>query len=481
MSLRKQATSGMIWTFAQQFGQQIISFVVSIVLARLLLPKEFGLIGMISVFVGIGNALLDAGLTNSLIRSKELDEEDYSTVFFFNLIASVLIYFVIFFSAPFIAKFYNQPILIGIIRLYCLSFIIAAFMAVQKARMTKNLDFKTQTIISLPSIIIGGIVGISMAYLGYGVWSLVWNQLVSQSVRSVQFWIYSGWQPIRVFNIEKFKEHFNFGYKITISNLIGKISDNSYVIIIGRFFPASQVGFYTRAQTMKDLPLRNISLALNRVTYPLFATIQEDEFRLKSVYQRLMKMVVYVVAPIMVFSAILAKPIFRFLLTEKWLSAVPYFQILCAAGILYPVHMYNLNVLTVKGRSDILLKLTIVKNILLALAIVVGIQFGIIGLVYAQAILSLISFFINAFYTNKFINYSVFEQSKDLMPMVLLSLLSGIGIYMVDYWLRENLDIVRIILGGLTGLFLYILISYLLKFKSFYELKSMIVKADVKS
>lgn len=476
MSLKKQAASGMIWTFSQQFGNQLINFVVSIVLARLLLPEEFGLIGMISVFVGVGNALLNAGLTNSLIRSKDLDERDYSTVFFFNLVASMLIYIVIYVVAPLIAKFYGQPILIGIIRLYCLSFIIAALMAVQQARMTKNMDFKTQTIISIPSLMIGGGVGISMAYLGYGVWSLVWNQLVTQSVKSAQFWIYSGWQPKGIFDKDKFKEHFNFGYKITLSNLIAKIFDNSYIIIIGRFFAASQVGFYTRAETMKDLPVKNISLALNRVTYPLFSTIQDDNERLKSVYKRLMKMVIYVVAPVMIFLAVLAEPIFRFLLTEKWLPAVPYFQILCGAGILYPVHMYNLNVLTVKGRSDILLKLTVVKNILLTIAIIIGIQFGILGLLYAQVILSLASFFINAFYTDKFIDYSALEQSRDLIPIILLSLVAGATILMVDGWFSENLDIVRITTGSLTGLGMYFLLSYLFKFSSLYELKKLILK-----
>lgn len=476
MSLKKQVTSGIIWTFGQQFGIQLINFVVSIILARLLLPEEFGLIGMISVFIGVGNALLNAGLTNSLIRSKDLDQGDYSTVFFFNLFSSIIIYVVIYFSAPLIADFYDQPLLTSIVRLYCISFIIAAFMAVQQARMTKNMEFKTQTIISLPSLIVGGGVGITMAYMGYGVWSLVWNQLVTQSVRSIQFWIYSGWQPSLVFDNNKFKEHFSFGYKITLSNLIGKIFDNSYPIIIGRFFAASQVGFYTRAETMKNLPVKNISLALNRVTYPLFSTIQDDNVRLKSVYKKLMKMVVFVVAPVMVFSAVLAEPVFRFLLTEKWLPAVPYFQILCVAGILYPVHMYNLNVLTVKGRSDILLKLTIIKNVLLTLAIIIGVQFGIFGLLYAQVILSLVSFFINAFYTDKFIDYSAFEQTRDLIPIVILSIAAGAGIFFVDMWLSEGLDFVRIVTGSLIGVVIYLLLSYMFNFSSLFELKKLLLK-----
>ena len=220
MSLRKQATSGLAWTFTQQFGNQLISFVVSIFLARLLLPEEFGLIGMIAVFYSIGRGLMDSGLTQSLIRSKELDQEDFSTVFFFNLAASVLIYFIIFSCAPLVADFYDREILTSIIRLYCITFIIDSFSSVQRTRLTKKMDFKTQTLITIPSTLFGGIVGVTLALLDYGVWSLVWSQIATAFIGSVQLWIYSKWTPSAVFNKEKFKEHFNFGYKITLSSLI---------------------------------------------------------------------------------------------------------------------------------------------------------------------------------------------------------------------------------------------------------------------
>lgn len=403
---------------------------VSLVLARLLLPEEFGLIGMIAVFISIGTVLVDSGLSQSLIRSKELDQEDFSTVFYYNLATSILIYIIIYFSAPFVAIFYDQPILTPILRLYCITFIINAFSAVQIARLTQRMDFKTQTLVGIPSILIGGGVGVAMAYMDYGVWSLVWSQIVTSFISTIQLWLYSKWSPSFIFNIEKFKDHFNFGYKLTLSSLLNRIFNNIYLIVIGKYFSSAQVGFYTRAETMKQLPVSNISNVLNKITYPLFATIQNDDIRLKRVYKQLMQMVVFVIAPVLIFLAVLSEPTFRFLFTAKWLPAVPYFQILCITGILYPIHAYNLNVLKVKGRSDLFLKLSVIKQMITIGGIIVGFQFGIYGLLIAQVILSFIFFIINAHYTDKFINYSAWEQIKDILPIILIAIAAGVGFCM---------------------------------------------------
>lgn len=478
MSLKSQATAGLVWTFSQQFGNQIINFVISIILARLLLPEEFGLIGMVLVFITIGQALTDAGLTQSLIRDKEVDQEDLSTVFFFNLAASILVYFIIYFTAPYIAAFYDREVLIEIIRVLTLSFIISAFGAIQSTRLTKMMNFKTQTIISIPSTISSGILGVALAYSGFGVWSLVWMRVAESGIRTVQLWIYSKWTPSLVFSITKFKDHFNFGYKLTLSGLLDSIFSNIYIIIIGKYFSASQVGYYTRAQTMQQLPVSNISNALNKVTYPLFAFIQDDNKRLKRVYKQIMQTVVFIIAPILIFAAVLAEPVFRFLLTEKWLPAVPYFQILCVSGIFYPINAYNLNVLKVKGRSDLFLKLELIKKLLIAMSIVVALQFGIYGLLYSQAILSIVAFYINSYHTNKFINYSTWEQTKDIMPLISLALLVGGAVYFLDGFLvKKNLeDIVRIFVGMGAGSIGYIFFTYLFKRDIYKDLQQIILK-----
>ncbi|MCR5861686.1 lipopolysaccharide biosynthesis protein [Flavobacterium sp. J372] len=301
MSLRKKAISGTVWIFAQQFGSQGISFLVSIVIARILDPSEFGLIGMIGIFMALATTLVNSGLAQSLIRTAKPDQEDYSTVFFFNLAMSILIYIILFLTAPLIADFYNQEILTGIVRLYCLSFIINAFSAVQLTRLTKEMNFKVQLLVSLPSLVFSGIVGIILAYLDYGVWSLVWMGLAQSFFSTVQIWIRSGWAPSLVFSKEKFKYHFRFGYNLAISGVLDTIFTNIYQIIIGRFFSPVQVGFYTRANLLKQLPVSNITNALNKVTFPLFASINDDDVRLKRVYKQTMQMVVFVLSPVMIF------------------------------------------------------------------------------------------------------------------------------------------------------------------------------------
>jgi len=466
-----------VWTYAQQFGNQLIGFIVSLILARILMPEEFGLIGMIAVFVAVGNTLLHGGLTKSLIRREDLDAQDYSTVFYFNLAAGILVYFGVFLLAPLVADFYSQPILTGILRVYCVTFIISAFAAVQLARLTKIMDFKTQTIIAIPAAIIGGIVGVVMALTGYGVWSLVWSSIVTSTISTVQLWIYSGWAPGFNFNFQKFKAHFNYGYKLTLSELLDRIFNNIFLIVIGKYFSAAQVGFYTRAQTMNQLPVTNISNALNRVTFPLFVSIQNDDVRLRRVYKQLMQMVVFVITPILIFLAVLAEPTFRFLFTEKWLPAVPYFQILCITGILFPIHSYNLNILNVKGRSDLFLKLEVFKKMIIVITLLVTIPFGIIALLYGQVFISIFAFFINSHYTGKFINYTALQQLKDVLPIILLAVFAGGIVFLLDYFgLKLNMDIIRILIGGVVGSSVYLFTAYLFKFGSFFELSKLIFK-----
>jgi O-antigen/teichoic acid export membrane protein len=475
MSLRKKATTGLVWTFAQQFGNQLIGFFVSVALARILMPAEFGLIGMIAVFIAVGNALLHGGLTKSLIRGENLDNLDFSTVFYFNLAASVVVYFLIYFLAPFIADFYDQPVLVAILRVFCLTFIISALSAVQLARLTKEMDFKTQTIIAIPAAIIGGIVGITMAWNGFGVWSLVWSSLITASVNSIQLWIYSGWSPGLNFSKTKFKTHFNYGYKLTLSELLDRIFNNIFLIVIGRYFSAAQVGFYTRAETMNQLPVSNISNALNKVTFPLFVSIQNDDVRLKRVYKKLMQMVVFVISPVLIFLAVLAEPTFRFLFTEKWLPAVPYFQILCVTGILFPIHSYNLSILNVKGRSDLFLKLEVIKKIIIVVTIFITIRFGIIALLYGQVFISILAFIVNSRYTGKFINYTAIQQIKDVLPIIILATFAGGVILVFDFFgFLTSIDLLRIILGGIIGSIVYISTAYLLNFGSLFEAKKLL-------
>jgi len=478
MSLKKQALSGVKWTFIQQFGVQGIGFIVSVVLARLIEPEEFGLIAMITVFIGIGNALLNAGLGSSLIRSKEVDEEDYATVFYFNLIVSFIVYGLVYLTAPYIAAFYKQPILISLIRWLSLTFIINAFAIIQTTRLTKIMDFKTQTMVAIPSLLIGGLVGVIMAYQGYGVWSLIAFNLVQTLANAIQLWIHSKWKPLWVFSKEKFKHHFNFGYKLTLSSLLDTIFTNAYTIIIGKFFPVAQVGFYQRANSLQMYPVGTISAIMGKVTYPLFAQIQDDNTRLKSVYKKILQMNIYLLAPLLIIAGVLAEPLFRFLFTEKWLPAVPYFQIILITGILYPIHAFNLNILNVKGRSDLFLKLEIIKKTMIIIAIAVGINYGILGLLYGRVITSVLAFFINTHYSGKFIDYSAWDQIKDVIPTFTLSIITGILIFIFDYYTKNtlNYDFLRLVINTTLGTIIYVSLSYTFKINSLTEIIKILKK-----
>lgn len=472
MSLKRKALSGIFWTFIQQFSTQGISFVVSIVLARILIPAEFGLIAMLGIFMGLGTILMESGLGQSLIRTENPDVEDYSTVFYFNLAGSFVVYAIVYICAPFIGDFYKQPQLESITRWYSLIFITNALSSVHYIRLTKQMLFKKELTITVPSLILSSIVGITMAYLEYGVWSLVASGLIQSIVIATQMWIRSDWRPVLSFNNEKFKYHFHYGYKLTLSGILETLFSNAYVIIIGKYFAPAQVGFYNRANSIKHLPVSSISSVLDKVTFPLFAEVKDDDKRLKLIYQKIMQMVLFFVAPILLIFSALGEPLFRFLFTDKWLPAVPYFQLLCWGGILYPVHAYNLNILKVKGRSDLFLKLEIIKKTIIVLVILTSISYGIYGLLYGGIITSVLAFFINTYYSGKLINYSSWHQLKDIVPTIFFAALTGRIIFFVDSYLNQlnQLDIIRLVVGTILGFIIFLLFSIAFKLNALSEL-----------
>jgi O-antigen/teichoic acid export membrane protein len=330
--------------------------------------------------------------------------------------------------------------------------------------------------VSIPSLIIGSVVGISLALNNYGVWSLVYSAIIQSLAGTIQIWYWTKWKPKLVFNWGKFNYHFHYGVKLMFSSILDSIFKNAYSIVIGKFFAPAQVGFFSRADSLKMLPAGTISSIITKVSFPLFASIQNDDERLKSIFKRMMQMVIFLVAPTLVLMGVLAEPLFRLLFTEKWLPAVPYFRILCINGVLYPIHGYNLQILNVKGRSDLFLKLEIYKKILVAIVMVISFPFGIYGLLYGSVTASLFGFFINAYYSGKFLNYTAWQQTKDLLPIILLSLLIGIFIYYFDGLLLSLLanDFIRLLAGSLLGMILFTIVAFLSKMESLFELITII-------
>jgi len=471
MSLKKQAIAGVKWTFVQQFSVQIINFSVQIVLARLLMPEMFGLIAMVVIFISIGQALMDGGMTSSLIRTNNPDQLDYSTVFITNIIMSLVVYGVVFIAAPYIALFYNQEILTNIIRILSLTFVIRALVAVHMAKLTKEMNFKLQMKLQIPSTILASAVGITMAYKGYGVWSLVWLNLVQAISFTVQTLLFMTWRPLLIFNFEKFKYHFNFGYKLTLASLIDVIFNDAYRIIIGKFYSPTTVGFFHQAETLRLFPVQQISAVVGKVTYPLFAKMSDD-LVLKEAYKITMKLVLALVVPLMLALIFIAEDGFRFLFGDKWLPAVPYFQILALASIVRPLSEYNLNILKVKGRSDIFLKIEILKKTIGIVFIVLGFNFGVMGLVISLTVFSFISYLINMFFSGALISYTMIEQIKDSFFFYLLGILVYILLFLIKGEIGFDLIFFNIIFYMVLFFLIYFAILYLFERDLFKMVKN---------
>lgn len=479
MELRKRTIIGVCWSLAQQFSIKILNFSITVLLARILAPAEFGLIAMLAIFVSVGHVLMDAGLTSSLIRTPQADQKDYVTVFYFNLMGSSLIYLLLFFTAPFVAQFYKQEALTAILRVYGTVIILNALFAVQHTILTKEMNFRRQTQIQIPAVILAGITGIVMARMGYGVWSLVWMNICNAFLTVLLYWTFSSWRPSFSMDHQRLKFHFNFGYKIALSSILDSLHQNIYTMLIGKFYSLNTLGLYARAEAMSQLPIVNLSYAINKVTYPMFSEIAEDTVKLKMIYRKIMQQVIFWNAPLLIFLSIIALPLFLFLLGDQWLPAVPYFQLLCLAGIIYPLHAYNLNILKVKGRSDLLLRLEMIKKAVSLLGIIAVISFGIYGLLYFQLCFNFLGYYLNSLYSGKLINYPAKEQVADLLPILAIAGITGAATYFLDnlmvHFLQPN-DGWRILMTGLVYSSTYLFTSVFFKLSAITEFKKLIFR-----
>lgn len=463
MSLKGQAIGGIVWTIADTFILRGLSFVATLVLARWLGPAEFGLVGMIAIFIAIGTSLTDSGLTSSLIRAREKNDSDFTTVFWLNLGMSAIVYSVLFVSAPWIADFFKQPVLIGLVRLYCLSFVISAFSAVQLARLTSDMAFKKIAKLNIPGTIVGVIVGLVLGYKGFGAYSIVWMYLTTQIVQSIMLWSTSSWKPSFQYSKEKARFHYGFGYKLMISGLINTIFQNIYNIVIGKLYNPTMLGYFERSRTFNMYPVTVLTSVISKVTYPLLANIQDDKEQVGIVYRKILRLAFFIIAPLMFLFAVIAEPLFNVVLGKEWSQAIPFFQILCLGTMFYPIHAFNLNVFMVYGRSDLFLKLEVIKKVVIVIAIAVGYWFGIYGLVWSSVATSYIALLINTHYSADMINYTQKQQFKDMIPTFALSAISGGGILLFYYLMPLLNDWVKLIIGLVGGGGLYLVMNYIFK------------------
>jgi len=479
-SLKSKTLSGLFWSFSDLIVNQGIQFVIQIILARLLLPKDFGIIGMVTIFIAVSNSVIDSGFSNALIREKQVSQDDYSTVFYFNLVMALIMYAVIFLSADVISTFFKEPELVFILRVLSLTLIINSIGLIQRTMLIKSINFKTQTKISVISSIVSGIIAIIFAFMGYGVWSLVIRILSLQVIQSLLLCLFNKWMPSLVFNIDSFKRLFGFGWKLLVSGLIYTLYGNLYFLIIGRAFSTLELGYYTNASRLRDAAAQSITSSVQRVSYPVLSSIEGDNDRLKVVYKKIIKNTVFITFPMMIGLAAVATPLMNLLLGYKWIQSIYYFQVLCFAGMLLPLHAINLNILQVKGRSDLFLGIEIIKKVvgITAVAIVMFFGFGIKGLLWSAVLNSYIAYFINSYFSAELLAYSTKEQIKDIMPIFIVSIIMGIIVYLSGVILANNYLkklIIQIIIGSLS----YIGISKIAKIEELntvYDLVDSLLK-----
>ncbi|MGW9686012.1 lipopolysaccharide biosynthesis protein [Flagellimonas sp. 2504JD1-5] len=479
-SLKRKTLHGLFWSFIQRFSGELINFITKIILARLLLPSDFGIIAMILVFIAIGEFLVDGGMTTSLIRLKEPSHKDYSTVFFSNITVSTLVYAIIFFIAPFVAKFYEKELLTTVLRVLALSVVIKSFVVVHMAKLTKELDFKTQMKVRFPSNVISGAIGIYLALEGFGVWSLVWMNLTQAMVVVLLGWILIKWRPSLLFNRKLFHFHFNFGYKMTLSGLIDTVYNNLYNIAIGKYFSPATVGYYSQADNLRLFPVKQLSSVISNVTFPVFSSITNDK-ALKNAYKRTMKLVLFTTIPMMSCLILIAEPLIILVFGEKWIPSVLYFQILSLASIFRPISSFNLNILKVKSRSDLFLKLEVIKKVIGLIVFIIAFQFGILVLIWSFSITAIMLTFINGFYSGKLIDYKLQEQLADFFKPLLLGVFSFLAIYWINLFpffqdLNKTYTIITI---SFIYFSVYLGISYIFNRSVIFDLIGLITKKEL--
>lgn len=475
MNLRQKTISGLTWSFVDNFAKQGIVFIIGIILARLLAPREFGLIGMTTIFITLAESLFDSGFGQALVRKKNCTQADYATVFYYNMCLGVFLYLILFLSAGTISSFFNEPKLELILQVLGFGLIINSFTLIHVILLIKRIDFKLQTKITVLASIGSGIVGVYMAYNGFGVWSLVAKMLFGFAFTSMLLWSWSPWKPSFEFSLHSFKEMFSFGSKLLISGLLDKVYNNIYLLVIGKYFSATELGFYTRADQFKNLPSQNIMVVIQRVSYPALSSIQDDIPRLKQAYKKLIKGTMFITFFLMLGLAAIAKPLVLVLIGAKWLPSVIYLQLLCFVGIFFPLKAINQNMLKVQGLSGIVLKLEIIKKIVAIPLIFIGIFYGIKFLIMGMIFHSSIAFLLDSYYSGRLIGYSTLHQIKDTFSSFIIAAFIASIVFATGIWLNTS-DIITLLLELVIFIFLSILILEIFKVSDYLLIKNIIIE-----
>lgn len=468
-ALKEKVVKGVSWNLIEQFGIHGMTFALGIILARLLTPEDFGLIGMIMVFFIIAEVFIKSGFGEAYVQKQVVTQVDANTVFYTNLTISVLLYGLMWSVSPAISRFYEQPDLINLMRIMGLVIIINAFSIIQEAQIRREIDFKRKTKVSLIATIISGLIGISAALLGMGVWSLVIQRLGSRLLVTLGLWKTSNWRPTLNFSYNSFKKMFSYGSWILFAAIIQKIFDNIYIIVIGKYFSAAQLGFYTQSKKIQILVSHQLSNTIGAVSFPVFSQHQNDKEMLKKLMQKFQIFTLFLLTPILVLLIIVSKPFVILLLTEKWAPMIPYLQLLCIIGLFYPIQLINIVVLKAQGKSRLNFYLGLIKNSFRLINIFLLYQYGIIHLLVGEIVISFISLLINTWFTHKMINYSLLKQIHKLSPILIGTLLAGTIAWFVGTLFHNKL-MLQLIVSSIILFTVYIVYQYFLNRETFKEI-----------
>ena len=471
-SLRQKTKRGLYWKLAEQFSNYGVQFIIGVIMARLLSPSDYGITALPAVFIAIAGVFTNAGFSDALVRIIELKEQDLSTAFFYSLGVGLLCYIILFIASPWISDFYNSPVLEPLMRVTALSFILTPLRTPQNVLLRRNLDFKTPAKISVIVTFLSGIVGIAMAYIGYGVWALVISGLFANVFGLLMTVYMVRWYPKTGWSKASFQYLWGYGNKMMASGLLDTLYRNITPVIVGKFFGTADLGVYNRARGYAALPSSNIHAVVREVSFPVLSKIQDDDERLISNYRRMIKLSAFVVFPLMMLLAALARPLIIVMITAKWEACIILLQLMCFSMMWYPIHALNLNILTVKGRTDLFLKLEIAKKVVGLVVICGALPFGLVAFCSAQIGSSLVSLIINTWYTGKFYKFGFIEQMKDLAPVILLSFVMFASVLMLTFFLPNYY--LQILLGGIMGLCIYIGGGIFFKFSEMNDLKYML-------
>lgn len=467
-TIKTKALNAVIWSALERVGGQGIRFGIGVILARLLTPAEFGLIGMVSVFIGLSGVFVNCGFGEALIQKQDATHQDESSVFYINIVLGLIAATCLFVSAPWIAKFYDQPSLVPLTRWMALNIVVGAFGVVQTMLLTKKLDFKTQIKISMISAVSSGTIAVLMALKGFGVMSLVAQTMLGTLLSTGMLWIFQTWRPSLSFSLDSLKAMFPYGSRLFASGLLNSFFNEIYSIIIGKLYDPAMLGFFTRARQLQQLPIDNISGIVGRVSFPVFASIQNDHESLKKAVRKALKGLAWLTFPLMVGMALTARPLVITLLTEKWEPCVPYIRLLCIYGALYPLSLIHVNVLSAQGRSDLFLRVEVIKKILITVGIVATFRYGVTGLLVGNIVVGLLSYYLNSHYSTQLISYSWKEQIADLLPYFALSGLMGVFVWAVGL-LPISGNLILLVVQTLAGVVIYAVSCWFWKVSSATE------------